>query len=447
MGSANDLTKGNINKILFNLTLPIVGSSFLQLSYGLVDMIWIGKLGSEAIAGVGTANFILHFCLAINSLVTIGTGIKVSHAIGEKDMDKAKEYIIIGRLMNIGLFLLCAMILILFSYNIVGFFNLNNTVTGMAQDYLKIAGLGLFFKFQNFLYTGVFNSFGISKLPFKINLVGVSINLILDPIFIFSLGMGVQGAAIATLVAEATVTLLLVINSRKFFKLDRFFSDKIQQFKEVCTMGAPIALQNILFTSFSIVIARIISQWGSEAIASQRIGIQIESLSYMTIGGLHGAIASFIGQNYGAKLYDRILKGYKTAFSISLQLGVFLTVALVVFAEPLAQIFVSDVLTITLTTEYLRIVGLSQAFMCIEIMTSGAFNGIGKTKIPAILSIVFTGLRIPLALFLSQETMFGLEGIWMSIALTTVFKGILSPMIYFKSLGKSENFYREQYSS
>ena len=94
----------------------------------------------------------------------------------------------------------------------------------------------------------------------------------------------------------------------------------------------------------------------------------------------NGAIASFIGQNYGAKLYDRILKGYKTAFSISLQLGVFLTVALVVFAEPLAQIFVSDVLTITLTTEYLRIVGLSQAFMCIEIMTSGAFNGIGKTK-------------------------------------------------------------------
>lgn len=435
--NASDLTQGNIYKILIGLALPIIGSSFLQLTYGLIDMIWIGKLGSDAIAAVGTANFVINMCIAVNTMVSTGTGIKSSHTIGEKRLEKNKEYISTGIYLNMILFIICVVFIILFSKPILNIFNINQSVTTMSKDYLFISSFGLFFKFQNFFYSRIYNSFGESKLPFKINLIGVGLNIFLDPLFIFNFNLGVSGAAYATIIAEAVVALLLIKNSKKFFVLDRVFPMNLNCFTDIIKLGFPLSLQRIMFTMFSIVIARIVSEWGAEAIAAQKIGIQIESLAYMTIGGLHGAIVSFIGQNYGAKQYNRILHGYKIALSGSIQLGIFLSIIFYFFAEPLARIFISDIKTIELTISYLQIVGLSQAFMCVEIITNGAFNGIGNSKIPSTLSIFFTGMRIPLAIFLSQENMYSIDGVWMTIAITTVFKGVVTAIWYFNTLYKN----------
>ncbi|MGL4988378.1 MAG: MATE family efflux transporter, partial [Cetobacterium sp.] len=283
-------------------------------------------------------------------------------------------------------------------------------------------------------YSRILNSYGESKLPFKISCVGVILNIILDPIFIFFFKWGVLGAALATVLAEGINTYLFIKKSKDYFKLDSYVSKSWTKMKEMLTLGSPIAVQRVLFTGFGITMAKIISKWGPDAIAAQKIGLQIESITFMTIAGLQGAIGSFVGQNYGAKLHSRIKDGYKTGIYISTVIGVLTTLIFIIFPEVLVQIFVKKIETVEIAVNYMRIIGLSQLFMCYEIMTNGAFSGIGKPKIPSTISIIFTSLRIPMAFILSKEEYFGLNGVWISIALSSVIKGIISPLTFKKYL-------------
>lgn len=431
-----DLTTGDIKKILFSLAFPIMGSSFLQMIYGLVDMFWVGKIGSNAVAAIGTASFFINLGYAINSMIVIGAGIKVSHAIGAKDIESTKEYIRASCSLNFFMAISFIFPVMFFSKNLVKFFNLENEVEKMAQIYLIITASGLIFKFFNFLYTRILNSYGESKLPFKISSVGVILNIILDPIFIFIFDWGVAGAAIATVLAEGISTYLFIKKSKDYFKIESYISKSWNIMREMVVLGTPIATQRVLFTGFGMVIAKIISQWGPNAIAAQKIGLQIESITFMTIAGLQGAISSFIGQNYGAHLENRIKLGYETAMFLCTGLGLMTTVVFIFFPEYLVRIFVEKHETVKISVSYMKIIGLSQLFMCYEIVTSGAFSGIGKPKVASIISIVFTFLRIPTALILSRKEYFGLDGVWISISLTSVIKGILSPIIFKRYLNR-----------
>lgn len=133
----------------------------------------------------------------------------------------------------------------------------------------------------------------------------------------------------------------------------------------------------------------------------------------------------FFGQNYGAKNWERLWKGYFTSLKIALVLGLFNTLLLVLGAGSIFSVFIPEVDAIRLGIDYLQILGLSQLFMCIEITTAGAFNGLGKTVPPSIVSIAFNALRIPMALYLSQPHLLGLNGVWWSITITSVFKGVI----------------------
>lgn len=428
MKETYNLTQGPITTTLIKLALPIIGTNFIQTTYGIVDMIWVGKLGSESVTAVGTASFYINLAIALFSMVSIGSGIKVSQSIGAGEKIQAKEYIHNGFLMSIVLGAIY-MIFILFAKNeLVGFFDLGNReVEKMSSIYLMISIFGMLFTFFNTLFSMLLNALGNSLKPFGINMVGFIINIVFDPLFIFGVGdlqgLGVQGAAVATLIANIIVTCLFIIQTRNSSLFNRPFCLKIQGIKTVLKMGLPITLQRVTFTIISIVIAKIIVQWGAEAIAVQKVGIQIESISFMTIGGLQGAVAAFIGQNFGAKQWSRIQKGYKTAFLLTTIFGVAISIFFLLFPKQLFSLFLRDKSSLELGIHYLQIIGISQLFMCLEIMTVGAFNGIGKTYIPPIFSIIFTALRIPMALILSSS--FGLNGVWMSIAISSILKGVV----------------------
>ena len=174
-----------------------------------------------------------------------------------------------------------------------------------------------------------------------------------------------------------------------------------------------------------MLIGRIVAVAGPVAIAVQKVGSQIESISWMTAGGFASALTAFVGQNYGAKRMDRVLKGYKSTLLISCILGLFTTIVLIVFGEKLFSIFINETEAIKQGADYLRILGYSQLFMCIEITTNGAFYGMGKTITPSIIGIIFTGLRVPLAMFLFNIELLGINGIWWSISSSSIIKGIL----------------------
>ncbi len=434
MGAKIDMTRGSISRGLYKMALPVMGTSFLQMAYNLVDMIWIGRVGSRAVAAVGSAGFYLWMSFAFILISKVGAEVRVAQSVGAKNMRRARDYARNAIQLNLLMAVLYGAAIYMGREALIGFFNLGDQgVVQMAESYLVIIALGMIFNFTNPVLTGIFNGYGDSKTPFLMNTIGLVANMILDPLLIFGWGpvpaMGVAGAAMATVMAQVMVTLSFIIyigrgrgvvnNLRMTMLPEKYVLG------ELFKLGFPVALHSGMFTGFSMVIARIIASWGPVPIAVQKVGSQIESLSWMTALGFQAALATFVGQNYGAEQPERIKKGYKISVLIMSVVGVATTLLLYFGAEPIFAIFIPEEESIRMGVDYLKILSFSQWFMCMEILTAGAFNGLGKTTPPSVVSIALNAARIPLALILSAESILGLSGVWWSISVTATFKGVI----------------------
>lgn len=256
--------------------------------------------------------------------------------------------------------------------------------------------------------------------------------------------MGVLGAAIATVLAQFVVTMLFLREMKKenleLFKINIFKKFDKKYLSKIVKLGLPVALQNGLFSSFAMIIGRIIAVHGDTAVAVQKVGSQIEAISWMTAGGFSTALSAFVGQNYGARKHDRIFKGYFIAIGVVSIVGVFATALLILGARPIFSYFIPEEEAIKMGIVYLKILGVSQLFMCLEITTTGAFNGFGKTAFPALISIIFTGLRVPAAMILSKPEILGLNGVWWSISISSIIKGILLPSLFMLLIVNNKKF-------
>lgn len=427
------LVEGNISRALVKLAVPIMATSFVQMAYNLTDMLWLGRVGTKAVAAAGTAGFFTWFGSALFMIPKIGAEVGVAQSIGREDIDSAKKYAANTLKLDILIALIYSAILMTFRHQIIGFFRLGDKeVIQMATDYLLIISFGLLFYFLNPVFSGIFNGSGNSSTPFKINTAGLITNMILDPIMIMGIGpfpkMGIKGAAWATIIAQFVVTLIFIFTSRKKSVLLKELNllkipfDK-EYIKIILKLGLPVAIHQGLFSSIAMVIARIIAQWGPIPVAVQKVGSQIESISWMTAGGFSTAISAFVGQNYGAGKLERIREGYKKGLQIVGSIGIFATILLIFGAQPVFKLFIpDDPEALEIGIRYLRILGISQLFMTIEIASQGAFNGLGRTVPPSLVSVAFNALRIPAALILSS-TFLGLDGVWWSISISSVFKG------------------------
>ena len=420
-----DLTKGKVLSVLTTLALPIMGSSFLQFAYGLIDMFWVGGLGSSAVASIGSSSFFLGLGYSINALVVTGTGIKVSHEVGRKNEIETEDYIRNGIIMNFLIGLIYALVLVVFGKGFIGFLNLNDPLVERdSYIYLAVSAPVLFFSFFNYLFTRILASFGNNKLALKISATGIILNMILDPILIYVFKLGVFGAAVATLLANILMFFMYIYYGKGRFKKE----SKLWKSKRIARLGFPMASQRVLFTLVNIILARIIASFGADAIAAQKIGLQIESVSFMVVGGLNGAIAGFTGQNYGAKKLNRVNEGYKKALLLGAIYSILVSALFICIPGLLVGLFVKDEATIIIGSSYLRVLGIVQIFSSFEMISNGVFSGLGLPKIPSAISIIFTMLRIPMALVLVK--FLGINGVWWSIAISNILKGSTSCIIY-----------------
>ena len=429
-----NLTAGSIPGQLIRLSLPIMGTSFVQMAYTLVNMIWLGKVGSDSVAAVGIASFFTWFGVSIMLIARIGAEVGVSQSLGAGDHMKARKFAGNAVTLVISLSVAYGVLTYLLAPHLISFFNLENrSVSDAATSYLRIIALGSILYYSNPTFSGIFNGAGISKLPFRLNATGLIFNLILDPFLIFGIGpfpkMGSDGAAIATIISQGIVFLLFTI---KFKKNNSLLEQKWiigkpswHYISKIFSLGTPVAIHSILFASFAMVLTRIISKYGALPIAVQSIGAQIEALSWMTAGGFATALGVFTGQNFGAGNWNRIVKGFWITIGISGSIGILVTFCFLFFGNSIFSVFLSESDAIALGILYLKILAISQLFMCIEITTGGAFNGIGRTYPPSIIGITLTAARIPLALYLSQPSKLGMSGVWWSISITSVLKGII----------------------
>lgn len=431
-----NLVEGSIVKGLSKLAFPIMGTSLIQMAYNLTDMIWIGRVSSNAVAAVGAAGMYLWLANGIAAVPRTGGQVKAAHALGAEDQEQAAAYGKAAIHMGLVMIVLCTAIYLIFNKGLIGFFRLNHeSVVRDARAYLVIVGAGLVFSFMNQIFTGLFTAMGNSIVTFRSTVVGLVANIVLDPVFIFGAGpvpvLGVAGAAIATVLAQAIVFLMFLAAIRKdrslFGRIRLTTGSKKEDWAEIGKIGIPVAAQNIIFSSLSMIIARIIAGWGDAAVAVQKVGSQIESISWMTADGFATAVNAFIAQNHGARKKERIRKGYRTAMGLMALWGVITTFVLIVFPEVIFRIFITEKAILPMGVSYLRILGVSQLFMCMEITTSGAFQGLGKPMAPAVVGIVGNASRIPMALLLSA-TALGLNGVWWSISISSILKGIVVPV-------------------
>lgn len=444
------LTDGPILKTLMGLAVPIMASSFLGTVYSITDMAWVGLLGAKAVAGIGVGGMFVWFSQGLASLARMGGQVHVAQCFGRGDKKEAREYAQTALQMSILFALAFSVLSLTFCKQLVGFFHLEDAESlKAAMVYTKISCGLILFSFLNVTFTGLYTAQGDSKTPFFANLCGMLTNMVLDPVFILGVGpfprLAVSGAAIATVVSQLIVTIVLIAGIEISKKEENILKEicllehpKKQIVKHILWMGGPTALQGTVYCVISMLLTRMVSVFGPEAIAVQRVGGQVESISWNTADGFAAALNAFVAQNFGAGHKKRIQKGYRMSFWAVAIWGLLVTFLFVVFPTPIAHIFFHETLAIEIAVGYLIIVGLSEAFMCIELMTIGALSGLGKTKLCSIVSILLTGARIPLALLFSHIGM-GIEGIWWALSLTSIIKGIVFYFVFRWEMQKMEN--------
>jgi putative MATE family efflux protein len=440
-----DLTDGPILSRLLYLAVPIIGSQSLQMLYNLTDMFWLGRLGSDEVAATGAVGLYIWLSIAFMLLGSVGASIGVSQSFGSGDINKAKAYTSAALFIGIICGLLYTTIMLLFRYQLIGFFNFREAnVAKFAEDYLAVVSLTIPLTFLSATTGAVFTASGNSRTPFLCNAVGALLNMVLDPIFIFVLGLGVLGAAYVTLIGQCVTFVMFIVliktsKKRPFEKIKLFTAPKWNDIVWIIKKALPIGAESFLFTFLVILTTRREAFFGADAIALSRIGSQIESLTWLVGGAFGTALISFIGQNYGAKKRARINATFKTASLVMLCYGVFVTFLLAVPGKYIFGLFLPDPVLIERSVLYLRIIAICQIPMCLEAVSANTFRGMGKTLPPAIINTICNILRVPFVYILSMEFFgIGLTGVWIGIAASECVKGIWSYTWYLISFRKRD---------
>lgn len=430
-----DLTKGSIGKELLYLALPLMIANLVNIAYNMIDMFFIGQSGDEALSAVGTAGLYLWLAASVVYFSKQGMETLLSQALGRGNMHESRDIMKTGIGLNLIISTTYALVILVFAGPLIHFFHLESeTINQIGITYLRIASIAIWFMMVNQNLMSIFQSRGQTKQVLIYNGIGLIFNMILDPILIVNLGMGAAGAAIATVIANLIVFGLSITSLLKF---ERQFSYKPRFVTKIATkilrLSAPTGLYQVFFTFTAMLVSTYAITYGDNVIAAQRVGSQVESLSWMFASGLGIACGVFTGQNYGAHNKDRIDKAYKYLFRFSTIYGLFLLWLFITQAEPMMRIFTDSDEIVSIGVVYFYCLSGAQVFALYEGIGSGYFNGYGLTKIPSFFSISGNIIRLILVVVLS--TLIGLNGIWLAIGLSGIYKGlglIICKVIYDK---------------
>ena len=310
----NDLTKGPILSRIARLSLPIMATGFIQMSYQLLDMFWLGQGSTEWVAAAGMSGYVLWIANSLALIARIGTEIGVGQYTGAKNEKMLGRWIASGLGMALLGSLVYVLLLLPGSTQVIAFFAIEDPeVNRLGLQYLRIVALGIPFSFLNSVFTGIFTGAGNSRTPFILNSIGLVTNIVLDPILIFLAGWGVAGAAVATVVAQGVITLLFLYRAwrDKFGVHNAFFRIRVSAVRKIAGWGLPAALQSIFFAMVSALLSRLVAEYGAGPFAAYGVGVQIESVGWLSMMGLSSGLPAFTSQNYAAGQYEKVPGGLR----------------------------------------------------------------------------------------------------------------------------------------
>jgi len=426
----HDLVQGSIVSKLFFVASPIVVTQIFQMAYNLTDMFWLGRLSSDAVAASGTAGLFLWLSMAGFLFGRMGAEIGVSQNLGRGDKDSARRFAQTSIHIAIVLGIVIAALFVAFHEQLIGFFGIQEAhVEKDAREYLAIVSMSLPLAFTIAAVTGIFNGAGNSRTSLLINGIGFTLNMILDPILIFTAGLGIHGAGLATIIAQSMAVCFAIIilkrhKSRPFEKIKILIRPNIKAIKQIFKWVAPVSLESCLFTLLTMMVTPLVAIYGAGALATVRVGSQIESLTWLIAGGYASALTAFTGQNFGAGKWTRIHKGFRISTGMMAVWGLFVGLLLFFGGGSLFRIFVpNEPEVIEMGIHYLHILALIQIPACLEGVAAGIFRGQGKTIPPSTASIISNILRVILAYGITYFTDLGLTGIWIAVSISAAIRG------------------------
>lgn len=439
MQGIKNLTQGPITRQLFNLALPIMGTSFIQMAYSLTDMAWVGRLGSESVAAIGAVGILTWMTNSVALITKVGSEVSVGQSIGAKNETDARRFASHNLTLALLISLIWGSILFVFAEPIIGLYKLDTQISEKAVEYLRIVATGFPFIFLYYAFTGIHNGAGMSKIPFYISATGLILNMLLDPLFIFVFDWGTAGAAWATWLAQGFVLLLFLWRLRIKNKLlggFPFFTRlKGYYTRRIIHLGLPVALLNTFFAIINLLMGRTASTYGGHiGLMALTAGGQIEAIAWNTSQGFSTGLSAFVSQNYAAGAKERVLSAYHTTLKMTALFGLFCTLLFIFYGNEMFSLFVPEKEAYEAGGAFLRIDGYSMMLMMLEITMQGLFYGTGRTVPPAIISITFNTLRIPLAIILAATSL-GIDGVWWAISISSALKGIVA-FIWFRLLQK-----------
>ncbi len=430
-----DFSKGSIPKHLWRLAFPTMIGFALNITFNIIDTIFVGRLGADAIAAVSIVFPVIVFMIALGSGTGIGASSLIARYLGSKKKKEAS--LVLEHAILIALFftIIFGILGLLFAKPLFILIGATPLVLNYAMDYsLWIFSFGGFL-FLFITLSNILRGEGDAKTPMKYIIVSVLINVILDPILIFGFGfipaLGVKGAAIATIIGRGIGCMLLITHILKGKSLMRLsfkeFKFNWNIIKEIFKVGMPSSLSTILMSIGMIAITWMVAGFGSAAIAAYGIGWKLESIGFHFALGMAIATITIVGFNLGAgKIKRAKMVGWIAAALSMIVTGV---LGLIITLAPrfFSKIFTNDIEVINFTVTYIQVIAWFFAFTSLGIILESAFQGFGKGMPKFILTILRIGiLALPLAFLLSKS--FGFVGIAWGLALSNLINGLIAAL-------------------
>lgn len=427
-----DFTAGPIGKQLLAFSIPILVTNLLQTSYQFVDSLWVGNLlGANALGAVAISSTIIFTVLSFIIGVNNATLTILSQLKGKGDEDRLRSFV------NAFVVILGILAIVLgvagyiFAKNILEFLGTPPEMIADAVSYLQINFLGILFLFgYNFIST-VFRALGNSKTPIRFVLIAVILNAVLDPLFIYVFGWGIEGAAYATVLAQGIAFVYGLFVSIRFKQIP-FSIPKLPKSEEVSIIlkqGIPSGLQMTVISAGLAAIISVVTSFGPDAVAGFGAAQRLDSIIMLPAHALGTAVNSMAGQNIAIKQWDRVRQ--ITMYALLLNLAAMLIAALIIFifARWGIRMFISDEGAVAFGAEYVKIIAFFYPFLGLNFVWNGVVRASGAMVQVLVLNIIsFWVLRYPLTFLFAK--LFGEKGIGIGIASSFVISSILAYAYY-----------------
>ena len=436
-----DLTKGKISKSLIMFTIPMIAGNLLQQFYNIADTLIVGQvLGKNALAAVGSAYTLMIFLTSIFLGLSMGAGALFSIYRGN-DRDENLR-IAVGQAFS--LIMLVTIVLNIAVYILINpimiFLQVPDEVYRGMKIYLLIIFIGLIATSLYNFFSCLLRALGNSVVPLIFLAVSTVLNIGLDLLFVVVFPWGIKGAAIATVISQYVsavgIGIYVIKSCRELLpKRSEWHLDK-KIFKEIINLSSLTCLQQSVMNFGILMVQGLVNSFGTTIMAAFTAGVKIDTFAYLPVQDFGNAFSTFVAQNYGAKKHDRIRKGTREAFAISIIFSIIISALVCIFAAPLMKIFVSskDVEVIAAGVKYLRIEGAFYCGIGCLFLLYGYYRAINKAEMSVVLTVISLGMRVILAYILSA--IIGETGIWLAIPIGWVLADITG-IAYMKAREKT----------